>query len=121
MARLRRWVLWAAMLPIVFPWLVAKAVWVRRDSAMRRRRGDRPRLVYGPIPIELGVFADGGFAWSEGEEPTLFGGDRKGVASVGATARVNVLGFVVVAVNFVKPLERRQKGWIWQFSFTPGF
>jgi len=51
MARLRRWVLWAAMLPIVFPWLVAKAVWVRRDSAMRRRRGDRPRLVYGPIPI----------------------------------------------------------------------
>jgi glycosyltransferase involved in cell wall biosynthesis len=51
MARLRRWVLWAALLPIAFPWLVATAVWARRDSAMRRRRGDRPRLVYGPIPI----------------------------------------------------------------------
>jgi glycosyltransferase involved in cell wall biosynthesis len=51
MARLRRWVLWAAALPIAIPWLVATAVWVRRNSTARRRRGDRPRLVYGPIPI----------------------------------------------------------------------
>jgi len=79
------------------------------------------RNLYGPVPIEIALFADGGFAWSAGEKPTLFGGDRKGVASVGATARVNLLGFVVVAVDFVKPLERHQRGWIWQFSFTPGF
>lgn len=51
MARLRRWILWAALLPFAFPWLVATALWVRRDSVMRRRRGVRPRLAYGPIPI----------------------------------------------------------------------
>lgn len=51
MARLRRWVLWAAVLPFAFPWLMATAIVARRESAVRRRNGDRPRLVYGPIPI----------------------------------------------------------------------
>jgi outer membrane protein assembly factor BamA len=81
----------------------------------------QPRNLYGPLPIEVAFFADAGVAWSSGETPSLFGGDRDGVASVGVTTRVNVLGYLLVAVDFVKPLDRPRKGWIWQFSFSPGF
>lgn len=51
MARLRRWAVWGATLPFAAVWLLGTALLVRGDTWMRRRRGDRPRLVYGPIPI----------------------------------------------------------------------
>lgn len=51
MARMRRWAVWAIQLPFAAVWLAAVALVVRRDTASRRRRGDRPRLAYGPIPI----------------------------------------------------------------------
>ena len=30
--------------------------------------------VYGPVPAEIALFADGGVAWSRGERPSFFGG-----------------------------------------------
>lgn len=79
------------------------------------------RRMYGPLPVELALFADGGVAWNKGERPDFFGGDRQPVASVGAAIRANIFGFTVVQFDFVRPLDRPRKGWHFQFSFAPGF
>ena len=62
-------------------------------------------------------------AWTASDKATFLGGDgtRKLVKSVGGGARVNLFGFAVVEVDYVKPLDRPQKGWIWVFNFSPGF
>ena len=77
--------------------------------------------VYGPVPIEVALFADGGLTWSADERPTLFGGERDGVSSVGAALRVNALGFAVVQLDVSRPLQRPGRGWVFQFSLAPGF
>jgi hypothetical protein len=79
------------------------------------------RRMYGPVPIELAVFADGGLAWTSREKPSLFGGTRDGVSSAGVTMRVNLAGFAVGQFDFVRPLQRPTRGWIFQFNLTPGF
>jgi Tol biopolymer transport system component len=77
---------------------------------------------YGPFPIEAAVFADGGVAWTGEDEASFLGGNRDFVRSVGAAVRVNLLGFVIVEVDYVKALDRpRKKDWQWQFNFSPGF
>ena len=82
--------------------------------------GVRSRM-YGPVPIEVGLFADGGVAWSRGERPDFLGGDRTGVSSAGLTFRVNLFGFAVGQIDFVRPFQRPQQGWMWQFTLAPGF
>jgi Tol biopolymer transport system component len=79
------------------------------------------RQFYGPLPLEGVIFGDAGVAWQRGTSPSFFGGDREPVTSVGAGVRMNVFGFAVVEVDFVRPLQRPQQGWMWQFSFQPGF
>lgn len=76
---------------------------------------------YGPIPLELGVFADGGVAWGGRASGSFTRGDQRPVTSVGATARINVLGFAVAEIDYVRPLDRPGRGWLWQFSLQPGF
>jgi len=75
---------------------------------------------YGPLPIELAVFADGGVAWG-GNSTAQFVSDHKPVGSVGAAARINLFGFAVGEINFVRPLNRPGRGWLWQFNLMPGF
>ena len=41
--------------------------------------------------------------------------------SAGVAARVNLFGFAVAEINYVRPLDRRGRGWLWQFNFSPGF
>ncbi len=77
--------------------------------------------MYGPLPIEVGLFADGGVAWNRGEKPSFFGGDRRGVSSVGVTLRANLLGFAIGSFDFSRPLQREERGWIFQFNLAPGF
>jgi Tol biopolymer transport system component len=76
---------------------------------------------YGPLPLELAVFADGGAAWDSVHSLTLTGSDRNFVRSVGAAARVNVLGFAVAEIDYVRPLDRLGRGWMWEFNLRPGF
>ncbi len=76
---------------------------------------------YGPLPIELGVFADAGAAWDRSRALHLTGSERNLVRSVGATARVNLFGFAIGQVDYVRPLDRPGRGWLWQFSLRPGF
>lgn len=79
------------------------------------------RTAYGPVPLELALFADAGVAWVSGQSPKFLGGERELVKSVGAAARINFLGFAVIEIDYVRPLDRPRKDWIWQFNLSPGF
>jgi outer membrane protein assembly factor BamA len=79
--------------------------------------GDR---FYGPIPVELAVFTDAGVAWGRNSRPSFSGGDRKPVTSAGAAVRINLLGFAVAEIDYVRPLDRPRRGWLWQVNFRPG-
>jgi outer membrane protein assembly factor BamA len=72
---------------------------------------------YGPFPVEMALFADAGLAWTSHIKP----GDRDWARSAGAALRVNVFGFAVAEIDYVRPFDRSRKGWLWQFGLTPGF
>jgi Tol biopolymer transport system component len=76
---------------------------------------------YGPLPIEAAIFTDAGVAWGRSERAGTPQGDSKPVVSVGAAIRVNVLGFAVAEIDFVRPIDRPTRGWVWQFQLRPGF
>jgi hypothetical protein len=48
-------------------------------------------------------------------------GKKEPVSSVGAALRANVFGFLVAEIDYVRPLQRPGRGWLWQFSLRPGF
>jgi outer membrane protein assembly factor BamA len=77
--------------------------------------------MYGPVPIEVALFADGGVAWNGGERPSFLGGSRDGVGSAGVTLRLNLFGYAVGAFDFVHPFQRPGRGWVFQFNLSPGF
>jgi Tol biopolymer transport system component len=79
------------------------------------------RGYYGAAPIELALFADAGVAWTDAHRAALFGGDRELVSSAGAALRVNLLGYVIVELDLVRPFDRPGKGWFLELSLTPGF
>jgi len=81
----------------------------------------RPSAMYGGIPVEVGVFADAGVAWTSSTKPSFAGGDRDWARSVGATIRFNAFGFAVGEIDYVRPLDRPGRGWMWQFNLIPGF
>ena len=80
----------------------------------------------GVPPVEVGLFYDMGKAWS-GETPLNCPAgncgfeDRTWVSSAGLLARVNLFGLMIGELNFVRPFDRPEKGWIWEFNLTPGF
>jgi hypothetical protein len=80
----------------------------------------------GLPPIEGFIFGDAGLAWTQATSPVFkfdvpaSAGDRGIMSSFGAGARINVLGMLVVEIDYVKPLVS-ERDWHWQFSFVPGF
>ena len=82
---------------------------------------------YGFLPIEMMFFADAGLAYWGGDlaytapddRPWFAGGDRKPLTSAGVGARVNLLGFAIIEIDWAYAFERER--WIWQFGFVPGF
>ncbi|MFC2169856.1 hypothetical protein ACFLRM_04755 [Acidobacteriota bacterium] len=79
------------------------------------------RGYYGILPMDFVAFVDSGFSWTNDEQPWFLGGDRKPVFSAGAGLRMNVLGFLVLGVNYVYPFNRPDKGPYFQVTFTSGF
>jgi len=77
--------------------------------------------MYGPVPVEVALFADGGVAWTQSQSPSLVGGTRKPISSTGVSLRVNVFGFAVAQTDFAYPLQRTDRGWVWAFNLIPGF
>jgi len=79
-------------------------------------------LSYGPVPVELMLFADSGLAWTQAERPIFAtNGTRNWVTSVGGGARVNLMGFAIGEFNIVRPLDRPNHGWMFVFNLRPGF
>ena len=76
---------------------------------------------YGPLPVELALFSDAGVAWGRSERVGFAEGDNQPVVSVGAAARINLFGFAVAEIDYVRPLDRPGRGWLWQFNLRPGF
>jgi hypothetical protein len=76
---------------------------------------------YGAVPIELAFFGDAGVAWTADEDPQFAGGTRDIVSSAGVAARLNLLGFLIAEVALVRPFQRPERGWMWQFALQPGF
>jgi len=79
----------------------------------------------GLPPIEGFLFGDGGVAWRNDVSPTFDRGmqpeGRHGLyTSIGAGARVNIFGLLILEAAYVNPLER-PRGWHWQFALQPGF
>jgi Tol biopolymer transport system component len=92
----------------------------------------------GLPPVELFAFFDAGTAWGairngggtgdeDVETSTRFrfgpqaGFEERGIlSSAGVGSRINVFGYLIVEVDFVRPLDR-PRGWHWQFAFQPGF
>jgi Tol biopolymer transport system component len=79
------------------------------------------RNMYGPLPMEVALFADGGTAWSIGERPSILGGSRDGVGSAGVALRVNLFGFAVGELNYSRAFQRPVRGWIFGFNLMPGW
>jgi Tol biopolymer transport system component len=77
--------------------------------------------MYGPVPIEVAFFADGGVAWTGSQRPSFLGGDRKPISSTGVSLRLNVFGYAVAQTDFAYPLQRSGRGWVWAFNLSPGF
>jgi hypothetical protein len=76
---------------------------------------------YGPLPIEAAIFADAGVAWGFSQRAGLAPGDEEPVMSYGVALRANLLGFAIAEIDYVRPLDRPGRGWLWQFSLRPGF
>ena len=79
------------------------------------------RSVYGPLPMEVAFFADGGTAWSAGQQPAILGGSRDGIASAGVGLRVNFFGFLVGEFDLSRPFQRPGRGWVFGFNLMPGW
>jgi outer membrane protein assembly factor BamA len=77
--------------------------------------------MYGPVPVEVGLYYDAGVAWNEGEKPTFAGGQRKGVTSAGVTVRARLFGLLITEFDFSRPFQRPGKGLVFQFTISPGF
>jgi Tol biopolymer transport system component len=88
--------------------------------------------MYGPVPVEVAFFADGGVAWNnlkQATAATLLAPEQQphafdihdGVASAGAALRVNLFGFAVGEFSFAHPFQRPAQSWVFQFNLTPGW
>jgi Tol biopolymer transport system component len=77
--------------------------------------------MYGPLPAEVALFADTGVAWNADEAPSWVGGPRSSVSSVGVTLRVSLGAGLIGQFDAVRPLDRHDRGWVYQFNLSPGF
>lgn len=80
------------------------------------------------LPTELVFFADAGLAWDNpftGDSPNLVWSrstsDRVPVVSTGVSARMNILGFMILEAYYAYPWQRPDKGWHWGFNLAPGW
>jgi outer membrane protein assembly factor BamA len=77
--------------------------------------------MYGPLPVEVAFFLDGGVTWNKGQKPSFFDGTREPVSSGGISLRTSLMGFAIAQIDYARPFDRGGRGWIWGFSLTPGF
>ncbi len=79
---------------------------------------------YGVFPVDFVAFYDWGCAWWNNPPEGAYSFSeaiRNPISSAGVGLRVNLFGFMVLGVNYVKPFAREGQGWYVQVSFYPGF
>jgi hypothetical protein len=78
------------------------------------------------LPTTLGVFTDAGVTWT-GDQAPDFTFERASartnipVVSTGVTARVNVLGRLLLETYVARPFQRLDTDWTWGLRLSPGF
>ncbi|MSR23211.1 MAG: peptidase S9 [Gemmatimonadetes bacterium] len=88
--------------------------------------GDRLGLIdLSFVPTELVLFTDAGLAWDADNDP-VFDFTRSPLAripvmSTGASARMNLFGFLIVEVYYAVPWQRPNKGGHWGLQLAPGW
>jgi outer membrane protein assembly factor BamA len=85
----------------------------------------------GAPPLDFAPFFDAGVAWRDGSTPRfscdgspeqeIIVNCNEVVTSVGIAARLNLLGFLIMELDFVNPISRPEKGWFFQFSLLSAF
>ena len=85
----------------------------------------------GAPPVDIAPFFDVGVAWRDGVTPRFECNAGSGqiilrncsevVSSIGIAGRLNLLGFMILELDFVNPITRPDKGWYFQFSLLPAF
>lgn len=77
------------------------------------------------LPTEISLFTDAGIAWTADERPILRfdreTSDRVPVVSTGISARVNILGYMVLETYYAFPFQRPGEGWQLGFQLAPGW
>jgi hypothetical protein len=79
------------------------------------------------LPTELGVFFDAGIAWSEGDNPLAISGfnlkfvDTKPITSAGGTARVNLLGALILEAYLAFPFDDPLRSTFFGLQIAPGW
>ena len=79
-------------------------------------------------PIEGGLFYDVGLVWDDRSTLKLSRGPgddlvnvRTPLQSIGASVRINLLGFVIARIDYTRPLHRAGLKQLWTISFGPAF
>lgn len=77
------------------------------------------------LPTEIAPFFDAGVAWAKGDSPDFeFSRNstkRVPVFSTGISARMNVLGYLVLEAYYAYPFQRPEKGAHFGFVLSPGW
>jgi hypothetical protein len=77
------------------------------------------------LPLEVSPFVDAGVAWTSDESPVFEFSrnttERVPVVSTGVSARVNLLGYMVIETYYAYPFQRPEKGWHFGFNLAPGW
>ncbi|HXF95116.1 MAG TPA: BamA/TamA family outer membrane protein [Gemmatimonadales bacterium] len=77
---------------------------------------------YGILPVDAALFYDAGVAWTAAQGAQLFGDGPRGlVTSAGVSLRLNLFGYAIGQLDYVRPFERPLQGWMIRLSLTPGF
>jgi hypothetical protein len=72
-------------------------------------------------PVEIAPFYDAGIAWNRANLSRLADIARKPISSYGASLRVNVLGFAIAQISYVRAQDRPGDPWRWEWTLSPGF
>jgi hypothetical protein len=75
--------------------------------------------MYGPVPVEVAVFLDGGVAWRARTNAAALSG--RGAWSTGVTLRTSLLGFGLGQFDIAYPFRNPAEGWVVQFNLASAF
>jgi hypothetical protein len=77
------------------------------------------------VATEIAPFVDAGVAWTSNESPSIefarHATGRVPVFSAGLSARMNILGYLVLEAYYAYPFQRPEKGGHFGFQIAPGW